>query len=78
LYAQVRLERFTVEGWRQEMVSYVPLDKAVRGAVIGLRDEDGNWSRGWRVMDDPVNPRPFADVHRHSRDYRKTRQASDI
>jgi len=78
MYAQVRLERVTPEGWRQEMVSYIPLNKAVRDAILDLKGEDGTWSRGWRVADDPVNPRPFESVNRHSRDYKKTRMASDV
>ena len=72
------LERFTAEGWRQERVSYLPLHKAVKGAVVDLKDDDGNWSRGWRVTDDPVSPRPFESVSRRSQDYKKTRKASDI
>ena len=78
LYAQVRLQRFTPEGWRQERVAYIPLVKAVKGATVDLKDEDGEWSRGWLVMDEPQCPRSFESVHRHSQDYKKTRRASDI
>ena len=74
----MRLERFTAEGWRQEIVSYIPLAKARRGATVDLKDELGQWSRGWCVLDDPTGPRPFESVHRHSQDYKKTRRASDI
>ena len=74
----MRLERVTPEGWRQEIVSYIPLERAVKGAVVDLKDETGAWSRGWHVADDPGTPRPFADVHRHSQDHKKTREASDI
>ena len=78
LYAQVRLERFTPEGWRQETVSYIPLARAAKGRTVDLKREDGTWSRGWRVMDEPTAPRPFEAVHRHSQDYKKTRKASDV
>ena len=78
MYAQVRLERFTPEGWRQERVSYLPLHKAEKGRVVDLKDQDGHWSRGWRVMDDPSGPRPFDVVNARSQDYKKTRKASDV
>ena len=72
------LERFTPEGWRQERVSYLPLAKAVKDRVVDLKDEHGHWSRGWRVADHPVSPRPFAAVNVRSQDYKKTRKASDV
>ena len=59
-------------------MSYIPLIKAVKGVTVDLKDERGDWSRGWVVMDDPASPRPFAEVHRHSQDYKKTRKASDV
>jgi hypothetical protein len=72
------LERFTTQGWREERVAYIPLVKAVKGKIVDLKDEDGTWSRGWRVADDPGRARTFESVNRHSQDYKKTREASDI
>ena len=50
----------------------------MKGAVVELKDDDGNWSRGWHLTDDPIAPRPIESVGERSRDYKKTRKASDI
>ena len=78
LYALMEVERITPEKWRQVRVTYIPLAKAVRDKVIDLKGEDGEWTRGWRVLGDPVSPRRFADVNRDARQYKKTRKASDV
>lgn len=74
----MQLQRSTPEGWRQERVAYIPLAKAVQGATVDLKEDDGGWSRGWQVLDEPRSPRPFEAVHRHSQDYKKARKALDI
>ena len=48
------------------------------GKVVDLKDADGHWSRGWRVADRPLAPRPFAVVNVRSQDYKQTRKASDV
>ncbi|HYE17537.1 MAG TPA: hypothetical protein VEA69_03780 [Tepidisphaeraceae bacterium] len=66
-------------GGHEEMVSWIPQALARKGLVVDLKDnETGRRTCGWTVMDDGTNPRPYRTLNARSRDYKKTRDASDI
>lgn len=62
------------------MVSWIPIELAKRGLVVNLKDQEtGEWKYGWTVLDDAhENSREFKHLNERSRDYKKTRSASDI
>jgi hypothetical protein len=81
MYTQTRLERWTEDGTgRIEMVSWIPLKIAAKGNVVRLKDtETGEWTEGWKVLDEPAAPyHPEGMLMKQSRDYKRTRIASDI
>jgi uncharacterized protein Veg len=60
-----------------EMVSFIPTKVAQVGNVVSLKDDEGRWTHGWRVGA-IYTTMPSADVGERSRDYTRTRKASDI
>ena len=59
-------------------VAWIPDQFAVVGKVIDLRDEKGEWSRGWIVRDVYPQRLKYEYVREHERDYKSQREASDI
>jgi len=59
------------------MTSRIPEKIAKVGLVVKLKDEDGNWTEGWKVM--VVYGRlPLSILQKCERDYLKQRKASDV
>lgn len=48
-YKQCRLERKT-DGGKLNLVSYIPEQFAVKDKVLKLRDDEGVWTDGWKVV----------------------------
>lgn len=60
-----------------EQVSHIPEQYCTVGRVLELRNSAGEWDDGWVVAS--VGERKAADlIEAHSRDFLKTRQASDV
>lgn len=49
MYFQVQLEKYIEDG-RIEIVGWIPERRASPGSIIDLKEETGEWSRGWKVM----------------------------
>jgi hypothetical protein len=58
--------------------SWIPSEKAVAGKTISLKEDDGTWSRGWRVVQVYHGERSSVDVADNERNYRSHRKATDI
>ena len=68
-----------VDGGVARMVSWIPQEIAVPGAVVGLKDvETGQRTAGWTVQSAAGPAVPAKILERQSRDYLKTREASDV
>lgn len=78
MYKQCELTRPLLGGICR-MVSWIPERIAIPGKTVRLKDIDtGEWTEGWKVLyaSDPSLPEKM--LLKNSRDYRKTRAASDI
>ena len=60
-----------------EMISWIPTKIAKVGNTVRLKDDEGNWTAGWKVAKTYATM-PSPDVNERSRDYTRTREASDI
>jgi hypothetical protein len=76
-YRQCRLQKKIATGVT-EQVSYIPEPFCVLGKVLKLRDEDGNWSDGWKVIFAAQSRRSEEWTNKQSHAHTKNRQASDI
>jgi hypothetical protein len=76
-YRQCKLQKKISDGIK-ETTSYIPEPYCVQGKVLKLRDDNGVWEDGWKVI--------FASEHRHTEEetnknahqWTKHRQATDI
>jgi hypothetical protein len=69
-YRQCHLQQQGKVRWEQ--TSFIPEPYCVIGKILKLRDDDGNWSDGWKVM--TAGERKAARlVELQERDYLKTR-----
>jgi hypothetical protein len=60
-----------------EQTSWIPEPYCVVGKVVKLKDANGNWEDGWKVVS-ASEPKPAKFIEGHERDYLKNRKASDI
>ena len=79
MYRQCLLSK-PVDGGQAFMVSWIRQAVAVPGAVLrGLEDPDtGRIEEGWRVVDATDPPMPEHVLVKQSRDWKRTRAASDV
>jgi hypothetical protein len=75
-YRQCVLRRKTATGHEQS-TSWIPEPYCVVNKVLQLKNDMGEWTNGWVVME-TSDPKPEEWVHAHERDYKKNRKASDI
>lgn len=76
-YRQCVLRKKSKDGSTLEQVSWIPESLARIGKVLRLRDDGETWSNGWEVTV-AGSLRPANLVEAGSRDYLRTRKASDI
>ncbi|HWE93811.1 MAG TPA: hypothetical protein VG269_07580 [Tepidisphaeraceae bacterium] len=68
-----------VDGGLARMISWIPAHIAVLNAIVALKDsESGERTAGWRVANVTEPAVPAKLLERQSRDYLRTRNASDI
>lgn len=48
-YTQCRLRR-EAESGHMETVSWIPSKFGKIGQIVDLKEDDGNWSRGWEIV----------------------------
>jgi hypothetical protein len=78
LFKQCELTKAVDDGLAR-MISWIPAKIAVANAIVRLKDsESGEWSEGWRVENVTEPAVPLRLLERQSRDYLRTRRASDI
>lgn len=66
-YRQCRLQKKIPNGVR-EQVSFIPEPFCREGKILKLRDEDGNWENGWKVI--------FASENSHTEEETQFQQAA--
>jgi len=77
MYRQCRLEKRRADGALLIRTSWLPEPYCAMGAILKLKNEDGTWDDGWSVVS-VSEPKNGKFVEMRSRDYLKTRKASDI
>ena len=78
MFIQAQLSK-PVEGGTAYMTSWIPQRIAVVGATVRLKDpETGQWTEGWRVDTASGPAYPEGLLMKRSRDWTRTRAASDI
>ena len=78
LFKQCELSRPS-DGGTAVTVGWIPAKFAVVGRIVRLKDpEFGTWSEGWRVTSAGSATLAGQVLERQSRDYLRTRKASDI
>ncbi len=76
LYKQCRLQRETGHGI-EETTTWIPIMYAFRGRILSLKQKNGEWSSGWKVIQADT-PTTEDVVEMYERQHRWTREASDI
>jgi hypothetical protein len=72
-HVQCKLRR--APDWFQ--TAWIPEKHAMKGNVIGIKNENGHWEEGWEVIE--VYDKLDSDyVMERERDFKRTRKASDI
>jgi len=67
------------DGGINRMQCWIPETIAVVGRIVDLKDDEtGQWTRGWTVGWVTYPSIAKSTLHKRSRDYLKTRKASDI
>ena len=78
MFKQCELTR-PQDGGLARMVSWIPEPIATPGLRVRLKDvETGEWTDGWTVINATEPALPASVLIRQSRDYLRTRQASDV
>lgn len=78
LYKQCELVK-PLDGGIAKMISWIPARIAIVDQTVRLKDtETGEWTEGWKVNNVTEPPLPGKLLERWSRDYLRTRDASDI
>jgi hypothetical protein len=68
-----------MDGGLARMISWIPAGIAIVDAVVALKDsESGERTAGWRVANVTEPAVPLKLLERQSRDYLRTRKASDV
>lgn len=63
--------------YNEYMVSWIPSKFAHHGKFVKLQNDKGEWEDGWMVIEVHTEL-PTKYVEERSRDYARTRKASDI
>lgn len=74
---QCRLER-KIETGTRVTYSWIDAKKAFVGNTIQLKQRDGTWSDPWTVVSASSDKMPYDEANERSRDYTRTRKASDV
>jgi len=78
MFKQCELTK-TLQGGVARMISWIPQEIAIAGAVVALKDsETGDRSTGWFIEHVGQAPLSGKILERQSRDYLRTRDASDV
>jgi hypothetical protein len=78
MFKQCELTK-SLDGGIARMISWIPDEIAVAGATVALKDsETGERSTGWFVACVGQTPLSGKILERQSRDYLRTRGASDV
>jgi hypothetical protein len=75
-----RLHRKTHDGVEID-VAWIPLEFAVTGKFLQIKQPNGEWVNGWEVVSGHHpndKPREIADLNARSQDHKKMRRASDM
>lgn len=78
-YKQCTMAKETLDGPGicQYHTAWIPEQFAREGKLIGIKNGDGTWDEGWKVIG--VHGRASEEyVVEHERDYKHQRKASDI
>jgi len=68
-----------IDGGICRMISWIPAKVAVLQLCVRLKDsESGEWTEGWTVLNVTEPAVPGRLLERQSRDYLRTRDASDV
>ena len=57
---------------------WVNADKAIKGNLVKIEEDDGTWNEGWAVQEIYGEPRPKAEVIHQSHAHTRQRRSSDI
>lgn len=77
-YKQCELSK-PIDGGVMRMISWIPATIAIAGKTVGLKDsETGEQTSGWRVENVTEPAIDSRIILQQSRDYLKTRDASDV
>jgi len=76
-YCQCRLTKSVGRGTIWEQVSFIPEEFARLGEILELKDANGVWTNGWKVVS-VGNKMDAAYVESNERNWTKQREASDI
>ena len=73
LYKQCRLSKKNQSGNETWQVSYIPAKFAVVGKILKLKDNNGEWDDGWKVISAgvPVEEKLLPDYRKQIREHRK-------
>ena len=75
---QCRLEK-VVNRSKKLMTTWIPEKYAIKGKIIDLKEKfNDGWSNGWKVENVGREKKALFEVKERGRDYRRTREASDI
>jgi hypothetical protein len=72
-YAQCELRR--VDG--KFDVVWIPEKFAQKGRSIRIKDDNGSWEDGWKVME-VYTRKAFSEIELKERDHLRQREASDV
>ena len=61
-----------------ETVSWIPEKHAFQNHIVKLKQDDGTWDDGWKVVDVWSVALEESVMNKRSRDHTKQREASDI
>ncbi len=76
-YRQCKLQK-KIEGGVKEQTSYIPEPYCHVGKVLKLRDSDGEWEDGWKVIFASKNSVAEEQVNQQSWAHMNYRQTTDI
>lgn len=79
-YKQCRLRKTFVNGSYQETTSWIPEEFAVLNSHVKLKDNQGNWTDGWKVManDSPrLSEEELPDSYKQIKSHRKNTKDSE-
>jgi hypothetical protein len=61
-----------------QQTSWIPTKFAVQGRYVKLKDDDGEWTDGWRVERVFGGAVPSEVIAKNERNYKSHRKATDV